>query len=350
MIKFVHAADFHLDSAFSNLSAEQAKERRKEQRQALSDFAQACEGCDLVLLAGDLFDGDQVYLDTVEALKSCFASISAPIYIAPGNHDPMKDDSPYLREDWGENVYIFRKQEIERIELPDCDLYGAAYTEGNWEPLEDFAVVDPQRLNILLLHTGAEYNPITVEQIVASGLDYLALGHVHSADVRKEGDTTYAYSGCLMGRGFDECGKKGLLKVRLSKFACETEFCPIGSRRYETLDVEIGDDTLQSVLAALPADSEEHIFSIHLSGCGSNLSLPELHRELKKHCYAVELHDHTENKVDLWDGRTEDTLRGEVLKDLYAQWEAAQTEEEKEKIRGAAQLLRDLMDGREVSL
>ena len=55
MIKFIHAADFHLDSAFSNLSPEQARERRQEQRQALKDFAQACEGCELVLLAGDLF-------------------------------------------------------------------------------------------------------------------------------------------------------------------------------------------------------------------------------------------------------------------------------------------------------
>ncbi len=350
MIKFIHAADFHLDSAFSNLSPEQARERRQEQRQALTEFAQACEGYELVLLAGDLFDGDQVYLDTVEALKSCFASISAPIYIAPGNHDPIKEDSPYLREDWGENVYVFKTEEIQRIELPGCDLYGAAYVEGNKEPLKGFTVADPERLNILLLHTGAEYNPITVEQIAASGLDYLALGHVHSADVRKEGDCTYAYSGCLMGTGFDECGKKGLLKVRLSKFSCDAEFHALQNRRYEVLEIDLGEDPLQSVLSALPGDSEEHLFSLTLYGRAPKLSVPELQQELEKHCYSVEIHDRTDRRGDLWDGMSEDTLRGEVLKELHSRWEQAQEEDEKEQIRGAAQLLRDLMDGREVSL
>ncbi len=350
MIKFIHAADFHLDSAFSNLSLEQAKERRKEQRQALADFAKACEGYDFVLLAGDLFDGDQVYLDTVEALKSCFASIAVPIYIAPGNHDPMKEDSPYFREDWGENVHIFKKQEIERIELPGCDLYGAAFTQGNWEPLKNFTVADPMRLNILLLHTGAEYNPITVEQIAGSGLDYLALGHVHSADIRKEGDTTYAYSGCLMGTGFDECGKKGLLRVRLSKFACEPEFYPLEARRYEILEVELGEDPVQSILTALPGDSEEHLFSITLYGRALDRPLSELKEELSKHCYSVELYDKTDRRGDLWNGMEEDTLRGEFLKELHLRWEQADSEQEKEQIRGAAQLLRDLMDGREVSL
>ncbi len=351
MIKFLHAADFHLDAAFSSLSPEQGRERRREQREALKELAAASADCDFVLLAGDLFDSNKVYLDTVEALKECFASMEIPVYIAPGNHDPMREDCPYSREDWGENVHIFTKQEIERLELPGCDLYGAGYTEGNWEPLKDFRVEEEERLNLMLLHSGAEYNPVTVEQILASGLDYLALGHVHDLRICREDYTTYAYPGCLMGRGFDECGKKGFLKVRLSKVACDTEFIPLNSRRYEILEVELEDqaDPLEQILEALPTDSSEHIFRIVLQGHCPKPDTELLGKALSEHCYAVELLDKTEGSGDLWEGITEDTLRGEVLKELKSRLDAA-GEEEQEQILRAAKLIRDLMDGREISV
>ena len=349
MIKFIHAADFHLDAPFSSLPPESAKQRREEQREALKDFAKACEGCDMVLLAGDLFDGSTVYLDTVEALKACFASIDAPIYIAPGNHDPYKEDSPYAREDWGENVHIFTKQELERIELPCCDLYGGAYTEGNWEPLKDFQVADKSRLNILLLHTGAEYNPITAEQINDSCLDYLALGHVHSMQIQRQDYTTYAYPGCLMGRGFDECGKKGLLKVRLSKVCCEPEFIPLEGRRYEILEVEAGEDPVGAVLDALPDPSESHCFRVILKGACEAAAVDAAEAALRERCFSLEIVDNTYRKGHRWEGIEEDTLRGEIMKELKHRYDKA-SEEEQARILAAADILTDLMDGREVSL
>ncbi len=349
MIKFIHAADFHLDAAFTGLSPELAKQRRGEQREILSRFALACQDCDLVLLAGDLFDGKNPYLDTIEALKACFSSIAAPIYIAPGNHDPYNEDSPYVREDWGENVHIFTKQEIERIQLPGCDLYGAAYTQGGWEPLKDFHVQDESRLNLLLLHTGAEYNPITAEQIADSGLDYLALGHVHSLQVQKTDYTTYAYPGCLMGRGFDECGKKGLLEVQLSKVNCDTEFIPIESRRYEILTVEAGEDPVASVLDALPADSREHCYRVILSGPCEDPKLPAVEEALRDRCFSLDLVDQTHGIRKQWEGIGEDTLRGEIMKELKSRYDQG-SEEEQQRILTAARILGDLMDGREVSL
>lgn len=349
MIKFVHAADFHLDAPFSSLSPELGKQRREEQRETLSRFAQACRDCDLVLLAGDLFDGATVYLDTIEALKACFASISAPIFIAPGNHDPYREDSPYAREDWGDNVTIFTKQEIERIQLPNCDLYGAAYTEGNWEPLKDFHVQDESRLNILLLHTGAEYNPITPEQIAQSGLDYLALGHVHGMQIQKQDYTTYAYPGCLMGRGFDECGKKGCLEVKLSKVCCDGDFLPMEGRRYEILEVEPGEDPLTAITDSLPEDSRDHCFRVILQGPCEGLNISALAEGLKDHCFLLELIDKTYRKGTQWEGIEEDTLRGEIMKELKSRHDKA-SEEEQRVILAAADLLNDLMAGREVAL
>ena len=348
MIKIIHAADFHLDAAFTSLSDDKAVQRREEQRKILSSFVQACEGSDMVLLAGDLFDGSKVYLDTIEALKACFASIEAPIFIAPGNHDPYNEDSPYAREDWGDNVTIFTKQELERIELPQCDLYGAAYTEGNWEPLKDFHVEDESRLNILLLHTGAEYNPITAQQIADSGLDYLALGHVHNMQIQQQDYITYAYSGCLMGRGFDECGKKGFLQVRLSKICSDPKFIPLAGRRYEILEVEAGDDPMTNILNVLPEDSREHCFRIILKGPCEAPDLCSIEEAIAENCFFLDLVDKTYKKGECWDGIEEDTLRGEIMKELKSRYNDA-PDEEKDRILAAAELLKNLMDGREVN-
>lgn len=349
MIKIIHAADFHLDASFTSLSPEKAKQRREEQRQALRAFAQACEGCDLVLLAGDLFDGATVYLDTIEALKACFASINAPIFIAPGNHDPYTEDSPYATEDWGENVTIFSKQEILRIRLPQCDLYGAAYTEGNWEPLKDFHVEDESRLNILLLHTGAEYNPITSQQITESGLDYLALGHVHTTQIQQQDYTTYAYPGCLMGRGFDECGKKGYLQVRLSKICGDPKFIPLEGRRYEIIELEAGEDPVNNLLNALPDDPRDHCFRVIFQGPCECMDLSAVEKAMEGNCFFLEIIDKTYKKGERWDGIEEDTLRGEIMKELKARYDSA-PEEEQDRILAAAELLQNLLDGREVSL
>ena len=59
------------------------------------------------------------------------------------------------------------------------------------------------------LNAGSPYNAVTREQIAASGLCYLALGHIHEkSGLQRAGETFYAWPGCPMGRGFDELGQK----------------------------------------------------------------------------------------------------------------------------------------------
>ena len=74
MVKLLHAADLHLDSAFSALPPEKAVQRRAEQRLVLERLTALSEGCAAVLLAGDLFDSARVYRDTLEALRAPFLS------------------------------------------------------------------------------------------------------------------------------------------------------------------------------------------------------------------------------------------------------------------------------------
>ena len=96
MIKILHSGDWHLDSPLQGRSPEQAAALRRELEKIPGKLADLCrrEGCDLVLLSGDLFDGAYTqasYRIVYEALQR----MGAPVFIAPGNHDYLSPDSPY---------------------------------------------------------------------------------------------------------------------------------------------------------------------------------------------------------------------------------------------------------------
>lgn len=356
MIKILHGADFHLDSAFSALSAEQAAQRRQEQRSALEQLANLCDGCDLVFLAGDLFDSAHIYRDTLDALKRFFSAVKAEVFIAPGNHDFVSGGSPYLAENWGENVHIFTKPTIERVRLErlHCDVYGAAFTAREMPPLlENFRVTDPEALNLMVLHgelqPNSVYNAITPAQVENSGLDYLALGHNHLGQARQFGRTLCAWPGCLMGRGFDECGQKGVLRVEAEKGACRAEFVPVLTRKYEILKVPAEDDPLKSIREALPEGAARDCIHVILTGEAETIDLPALEEALRGSCYSLSLRDATEPKQELWSACGSDTLRGQFLRNLKEQYDRS-GEAERRKIVLAAQLVTALMDGREAPL
>ena len=261
MIKFLHTADLHLDAPFAALSPEQAAARRQEQRELLTELAEAANthDCDLVLLAGDLFDSAGASDETLLALRRALASIRAPVFISPGNHDCLLPGSAYLTERWPENVHIFKTDKIEAIELPEKQLrvYGAGFTARHERPLlEGFRAKADGWTNLMVLHGDATqaaspYNPITPEQLAASGLAYLALGHIHQASgLLRCGSTCYAWPGCAMGRGFDELGQKGAYLGEVSDSGVRLDFLPLHGRSYEILRVEAGDDALAAVTAA----------------------------------------------------------------------------------------------------
>ena len=354
MIKLLHAADFHLDSAFSALPPEQSARRRQEQRLVLEQLAAAAEGCDLVLLSGDLFDSARIYRDTLDALKHFFAACGVPIFIAPGNHDYLAPGSPYLTEDWGDNVHIFSSREVTCVHLAHCDVYGAAFTTPEMPSLLDgFHVQNPDTVNVMVLHgdmqPNSPYAPMTQAQIACSGLDYLALGHVHSQESGTCGSTTYAYPGCLMGRGFDECGQKGALQAVVSKGHCETKFLPIHSRKYEILTVEAGEDSLTSICAALPKDTQEDCYRIILTGESDTPDVGALEQALEHLFFSLSVLDRTVPRQALWAACGEDTLRGQFLRILREQYDDAD-EDRRRIISRAVKLTIALMDGREVTI
>lgn len=334
MLKVIHAADLHLDSPFVGLTPEQAAQRRQEQRGLLDRLAELAneEQADLVLLAGDLLDGQRVYRETVDALAQTLGRIRARVFIAPGNHDPYNAASPYAQPIWPDNVYIFTSPRPEGIAVPElgCTVYGAAFTaeQAADAPLTGFAAAG-DGIKLMVLHgntTGRDYAPVSAAEIAASGLDYLALGHIHQGSgLQKAGKTWWAYPGCPEGRGFDELGEKGVLVVEVEQGSVTARFQPLHLRRYEIVRVDLTgcSDPLSAVEAALPADTGMDIYRILLTGefAMDGDTLSKLEQALAPRFHALELRDQTRTPRDLWDRAGEDSLTGLFLRTMAAQCE-----------------------------
>ncbi len=289
MIKILHCADLHLDSPMSVLDVAKAEARRRDLRAALTSLTMFIKSnaVDFLLIAGDLFDGEFVSRDTVALLCREFASIpDCRVIIAPGNHDPYTFSSHYRLTDFPENVYVFDSEEVKSFDFPEKNttVYGWAFTSDALEacPLEGFEVASRERINLLVAHgelDGGEskYCPIPSKTLAACGFDYAALGHVHThGGVLPLGDGYVAYSGCLEGRGFDECGIKGAVLAVAGKtdkldFAAKFErFC---KRYYEIAKCDVsGSASNADVLTKLTAFIKDAHFGddvalrLHLRG------------------------------------------------------------------------------------
>lgn len=349
-IKILHSADLHLDSPFEGLPGGKAAVRRGEQRALLSALAELAvsEQAALVLLSGDLLDSGNTYFETGEELISALGRIPAPVFIAPGNHDFYSPQSPYARLKMPENVHVFTDKAIRCAELPalHARVYGAAFTENRSAPLLSgfHAPREDGILNILCIHgeVGARdsaYNPITEEELAQSGMDYVALGHIHRASgLKKVGQVWYSWPGCPEGRGFDETGEKSLSIIELGEGDCSLRPVSIAGRRYEILRADVtGTDALLAVHTQLPDDTVRDIYRIVLTGeTDVPPDLKQLHASLSELFFELQLRDETRLRRSVWEGAGEDTLRGMFLARLRARYEAAKDADSRALIEQAA--------------
>jgi len=352
-LKILHSADWHLDSPFASFPEDQRKWLQTQQRRIPGKIADLCrrEKCSMMLLSGDIFDG-KPSRETLDILKKTWEEIGIPVLIAPGNHDFCGPGSPWLEEAWPENVHIF-KGKLESAALPelDCRVYGAGFQSMDCAAvLEGFRAAGEERYAIGVFHgdpvqRNSPYNAITNLQVRNSGLDYLALGHIHKAGAFRSGNTLCAWPGCPMGRGWDETGEKGVCIVTLDKEA-QLQAVSLDTLRFYDLEVDVGSDAALALEAVLPGAGSEDFYRITLTGWGK----PDL-AALKQKFAAfphLELRDRTEEPVDLWGNTDQDTLEG-----LYFHMLRKAMEEQPEnaaRVQLAAEISRKLLSGREVAL
>lgn len=344
MVKLLHAADLHLDSPFSGLTPEEALARRRLQRQlpaALARLARA-EGCGLLLLAGDVFDGARVAPETVEALQSAFEEARLPVVIAPGNHDPYTADSPWAAAVWPGNVHIFSGG-WEGVTFKDlgCRVWGAAFSGGSARSLLGTAPADSELTEIGLLHgeiaAAGGYNPMTQGEIAASGLSYLALGHIHRTQLPiRVGRTWVAWPGVALGRGFDETGDHGALVVTVEERRCAGRLRVLPGPRYHQLTAAAG------TAPPLPDGCEGDYVRLVVTGEGGPADCAALEAALSGRCRSLQVLDRTVPPADLWAEAGSGSLRGLALARLRAAHEAGDPAAEQ-----AARYLIAALEGRD---
>ncbi|MCI9445011.1 MAG: DNA repair exonuclease [Oscillospiraceae bacterium] len=363
MIKFIHAADFHLDSAFGGLPVEKSRERRRESRELVDRLADLAllEKADLVLLSGDLFDGERVYPETLERLKTALARMRCPVFIAPGNHDPYTPRSPYAHQPWPDNVCVFREEGLSSVALPElkCVVHGAAFTgpERTSPALAPRAVPADGMTHLFCLHgdvgsPSSRYGPITREQIARSKADYVALGHVHQySGPQRDGDTCWAYPGCPEGRGFDELGDKGVLVGRVASGGTKLRFVPLCKRRYWILEADVTDTSPREALeSVMPDTAGQDVCRVLFTGeaDGQGVELDMVASMFEDRFYALELRDRTRPAQSLWEKAGENSLRGLFLQEMKIKYDAAKDDAAREQVTMAVRFGLAALEGRDI--
>ncbi|MBO5939071.1 MAG: metallophosphoesterase [Clostridia bacterium] len=229
-MKILHTGDLHLDSAFCAEDAQKADARREAQRELLRRVF-ACakeEACDLVMIAGDLFDSRTVTPETAALTEKLLRESPCPVVIAPGNHDPYAEGGfyhTYQKNNLPEHVYLFTSSELQcfEIEAIKTRVFGYAFGSSflTESPLSGASLPEKEGWwHLLCAHADltspiSRTAPVTEGDILRADFDYAALGHIHNPPAFSS--EKIRYCGFAEGRSFDELGEGGVLIVTLEE-------------------------------------------------------------------------------------------------------------------------------------
>lgn len=195
-MRFLHAADLHLGLRVTRFGADvngRVQEARIKALEVMLDQAKE-RAVDFLLLAGDLFDDNHVDVATSRRAFELLEAVGRPVYVIPGNHDPLTADSVFTRPPWntGASTWVRVLLKPEPIPLPGGLLLPCPLVAKNshddptrWMPSRENGDRD---IRIGLAHGSlndrenlpADDHLIDLHTADLKGLDYLALGHWHS--------------------------------------------------------------------------------------------------------------------------------------------------------------------------
>ena len=392
MVKLIHTADLHLDSAFrSRFTKEEAENRRQKQLMAwkeLLSFAveKKVQG---ILIAGDLFDSPVVSHGTMDFFLSTIAEHpEISFFYLRGNHDT--ENTFRYQENLPKNLFLFSdkgkkyrlndrlllagveygtkdisfgenkgatqgagqaaEQAVEQETVHGAEALSKNETESEEE--SKFLKLKEEDCNILLLH-GALYQGtpkgdslqgeegIFLKNLEKLPLSYIALGHIHKGGEGKlNNGALWAYPGCLQGRGFDEEGERGFLylKVEEEKKEIHKEFIPIKQGEFRILEIELLED--EGTLACLKKIEEEmekasiskedslRIILKGKKGLEQERNLRYLQLQLQDSVFFLEIRDECELSWNREEAMKEKSLKGEFLRVLAAADNLSKEEQE----------------------
>lgn len=392
MVKLIHTADLHLDSAFrSRFTKEEAENRRQKQLMAwkeLLSFAveKKVQG---ILIAGDLFDSPVVSHGTMDFFLSTISEHpEISFFYLRGNHDT--ENTFCYQENLPKNLFLFSEKGkkyrlndrllLAGVEYGTKDIsfgenegatqgagqaaeqgveqetvHGAeALSKNETESEEEskFLKLKEEDCNILLLH-GALYQGtpkgdslqgeegIFLKNLEKLPLSYIALGHIHKGgEGRLNNGALWAYPGCLQGRGFDEEGERGFLylKVEEEKKEIRKEFIPIKQGEFRILEIELLEDEgtlaclkkieVEMEKAGIAKEDSLRIILKGKKGLEQERNLRYLQLQLQDSVFFLEIRDECELSWNQEEAMKEKSLKGEFLRVLAAADNLSKEEQE----------------------
>lgn len=283
-MRFVHAADLHIDSPLRGLSRYEGaplERLRGATRRALERLVDLTieEQVAFVLIAGDLYDRDWQDFHTGLFVREQMVRLGRQgikVFIVQGNHDAQGVISRQVP--WPDNVKVFSSKKAETVKLDDLQVAIHGHSFPDREVPEDLVPGYPDAVagyfNIGMLHTsltGVEghdtYAPTTLANLRAKGYDYWALGHVHAREVVSE-QPRVVYPGNLQGRHARETGPKGCELVSVQAGLVDASFVPLDVVRWHQVEVDLSsalhlDHVPKLVSAALQAAASGAIEALH---------------------------------------------------------------------------------------
>ncbi len=326
-VKILHMADIHIGRKLTSLNPRKANQRSSEVIMTLEDTLDRFDDARIVLLAGDIFEED-CPSSTVEYVASIFGKHKDKrFFLSCGNHDCIECAAiKIFLSVMPDNVYVF-PEKTQKVVLDDMnvEVYGASFVAPNMYSslLSGFAADDSDRIKLMVLHgdvsSQSSFNPISRDDIGISGLNYLALGHIHSFSgmLSKDG-VLYAYPGVMEPGGFDETGECGVIYGDISKTESNLSFYPVSRRRYHTKTIDItGLASDDAVLGLIKNEvNEDDLYKITFVG-SPDFSAPDLilYEDVTEAFY-VEFANRCVDARSIMDYINEDSLRGKTAKAL----------------------------------
>jgi DNA repair protein SbcD/Mre11 len=255
-ISFIHAADLHLDSpmvGLKNLPANILSRVRESTFTALGKLTSAAidNNVDFVILAGDLYDGEDRSLRAQSRFRNEMQKLSQkgiPVYVIYGNHDHLNGSWVHL--DMPSNVHFFSSDVEMKVfhskRGEKVHLYGFSYRQRHIldKRIDDYHKQESADFHIGILHGneggGTEhdnYAPFTIKDLQEKEFDYWALGHIHKRTILSE-TPPIIYPGNLQGRNKKEVGMKGCYCITLNELEAKKEFLATSDVVWEEVSVD----------------------------------------------------------------------------------------------------------------
>jgi DNA repair protein SbcD/Mre11 len=360
-ITFLHVADVHLDSMFTDthLSLEKAHKRRMELRACFSRICGLAvqHQVDLLLIAGDLYEHKHILESTVFFLKETFERLSPiPILICGGNHDPVMDD--WVHKELGQlnHVTFFGEHGVYLDAQKQIAVYAEGFTdfyklEKRGSLKEKIGFVHSENINLFLSHGSLDidvgkykYNPLSSDELESLGMDYIALGHFHNRFGDLNGKHPVYNPGSPEPLGFDEEGSHGVYLVSIVKdherLERQIAFIPTNQRQYRKVVVDITglrdeEACIQKVKDLTEDIPKEDFLSISLEGFLDFTWDTENIKRAFSDFFYIKIKDASLMDLDLEDLEEDQTIKGEFVRRMLSEIRKAKETDLEKKLWNA---------------